>query len=64
MNQPYTMDINQAADAVLDFAPKIVYPYHFRGGGGNFSDVEQFKKLVESKNEEIEVRLRDWYGEE
>lgn len=28
MNLPYTMDINQAASAVLDFKPSIVYPYH------------------------------------
>ena len=31
MNLPYTMDVNQAAQAVLAFKPKIVYPYHYRG---------------------------------
>ena len=30
MNLPYTMDINQAASAVLEFKPKIVIPYHYR----------------------------------
>ena len=60
MNLPYTMDINQAADAVLEFEPKIVYPYHFRGKGG-FSDVAKFKDLVNSKNDQIEVRIREWY---
>jgi L-ascorbate metabolism protein UlaG (beta-lactamase superfamily) len=30
MNLPYTMDINQAASAVLEFRPKIVYPLHDR----------------------------------
>ncbi len=60
MNVPYTMDINQAADAVLDFKPKIVYPYHYRGQGG-LSDVEKFKELVEKGNQGIEVRLRKWY---
>ncbi|MBS1663459.1 MAG: MBL fold metallo-hydrolase [Bacteroidetes bacterium] len=60
MNLPYTMDINEAADAVLAFKPKIVYPYHYRGQGG-FSDVEGFKKLVEAKDKNIDVRLRDWY---
>ncbi|WP_372765999.1 MBL fold metallo-hydrolase [Lutibacter sp.] len=60
MNLPYTMDINQAADAVLEFQPKIVYPFHYRGQDG-FSDTEAFKKLVNTKNKNIEVRLRNWY---
>jgi len=60
MNLPYTMDIKEAADAVLAFSPKIVYPYHYRGTGG-LSDVEGFKKLVEAGNKNIEVRLRNWY---
>ncbi|MCM2301193.1 MAG: MBL fold metallo-hydrolase [Flavobacteriaceae bacterium] len=62
MNLPYTMDFETAADAVLDFKPAIVYPYHFRGKDG-FSDVEAFKALVFEKNPDIEVRLRIWYPE-
>ena len=42
MNLPYTMDIHQASGAVLDFKPKIVYPFHYRGKEG-LSDVETFK---------------------
>lgn len=61
MNLPYTMDVDQAASAVLEFAPGVVYPYHYRGGGGQFSDIEAFKTLVNSSNPSIEVRLRDWY---
>ncbi|MDQ3291436.1 MAG: MBL fold metallo-hydrolase [Bacteroidota bacterium] len=60
MNLPFTMDINQAADAVLAFKPKTVYPYHYRGQEG-LSDVEAFKKLVNDKNPQIDVRLRSWY---
>ena len=60
MNLPYTMDVNQAASAVLEFKPKIVYPYHFRGQGG-FSDVNTFKKLVNEGNKDIDVRLVNWY---
>jgi len=60
MNLPYTMDIKEAADAVLAFRPKIVYPYHYRGQGG-LSDVNGFKQLVEAGNKGIEVRLRNWY---
>lgn len=62
MNLPYTMDINQASSAVLEFKPKIVYPYHYRGQGG-LADVQAFKKLVNEKNPSIEVRLRNWYVE-
>ncbi len=60
MNLPYTMDVEQAADAVLDFKPRVVYPYHYRSSDG-FSDVEKFKSLVNAGNKNIEVRLRDWY---
>lgn len=60
MNLPYTMDINEAADAVLEFKPHIVYPYHYRGQGG-LSDVAAFKAKVEAGNKAIEVRLRNWY---
>jgi L-ascorbate metabolism protein UlaG (beta-lactamase superfamily) len=56
------MDIDQAASAVLEFKPKIVYPYHYRGQGG-LNDVGAFKKLVNEGNKSIEVRLRNWYPE-
>ena len=62
MNLPYTMDIEQASSAVLEFKPKIVYPYHYRGQGG-LNDVEGFKKLVNEVNPSIDVRLRNWYVE-
>tara|TARA_R110002073_G_scaffold72537_1_gene177394 strand:+ start:391467 stop:392231 length:765 start_codon:yes stop_codon:yes gene_type:complete len=61
MNLPYTMSVEQAASAVLEFKPKIVYPYHYRGNP-DMSDTEVFKKLVNDKNQKIEVRLRDWYS--
>ena len=55
MNLPYTMTVEQAASAVLEFKPKVVFPYHYRG-----SDIEKFKQLV-SANKDIEVRSLDWY---
>jgi L-ascorbate metabolism protein UlaG (beta-lactamase superfamily) len=58
MNLPYTMDVDHAAQAVLAFKPKIVYPYHYRGK--EMSDVEKFKSLV-TKDKAIEVRLLKWY---
>lgn len=60
MNLPYTMDIDQAASAVLDFKPEIVYPFHYRGQGG-LNDVASFKSIVTKADPEIEVRLRNWY---
>lgn len=60
MNLPYTMEIDIAADAVLEFQPKIVYPYHYRGKP-EISDINAFKNLVNDKNPNIEVRLRNWY---
>lgn len=61
MNLPYTMDVETAADAVLDFSPAVIYPFHFRGGGGVFGDVELFKTIVNKGNSDIDVRLRNWY---
>ncbi|MEQ9438787.1 MAG: MBL fold metallo-hydrolase [Cyclobacteriaceae bacterium] len=62
MNPPYTMSVEQAADAVLEFQPKVIYPFHYRSPDG-LNDVEKFKELVNSKNKNIEVRLRAWYPE-
>ncbi len=62
MNLPYTMPVDQAAEGVLAFAPKKVYPYHYRGQDG-LADVEKFKSLVEEKSDSIEVILLDWYPE-
>ncbi|OGF74118.1 MBL fold metallo-hydrolase [Candidatus Giovannonibacteria bacterium RIFCSPHIGHO2_02_43_16] len=60
MNLPYTMDVEEASRAVLAFAPKQVYPYHYRGPDG-LSDIQKFKELVESGNPNIEVILLNWY---
>jgi L-ascorbate metabolism protein UlaG (beta-lactamase superfamily) len=56
MNLPYTMDVNEAAQAVITFKPKAVYPYHYRG-----QDVNTFKSLVNTGDKSIDVRLREWY---
>ncbi len=60
MNLPYTMPIKSAASAVLEFKPKKVYPYHYRGTEG-LSDVGQFKSLVHKGDQNIEVILLNWY---
>jgi len=55
MNLPYTMTVEQAASAVREFRPKIVYPYHYKN-----SDLEKFKQLV-GTDAGVEVRLKNWY---
>lgn len=60
MNLPYTMDVDQAADAVSEFKPAIVYPYHYRGQGG-LSDVASFKNKVNEATPVVDVRLKNWY---
>lgn len=60
MNLPYTMSVEAAAEGVLAFQPKEVYPYHYRGQGG-LADVEKFKALVNEENKDIQVRLLNWY---
>ena len=59
MPLPYTMTVENAADAVLTFNPKQVYPYHYRGVNG-LSDVSKFNDLV-AKDPTIEVVQLDWY---
>ena len=59
MNLPYTMEVTAAAGAVLEFRPKVVFPYHYRGKSG-MSDLDQFQSLV-AKDPGIEIRLLEWY---
>lgn len=54
MNLPYTMTPEEAADAVREFHPKVVYPYHYRE-----SDTKLFAKGLEGTG--IDVRLWNWY---
>ncbi len=63
MNLPYTMTEESAADAVLEFQPKEVYPYHYRGRP-DVSDVNKFKELVHQGNPDIRVIQLDWYPNE
>jgi L-ascorbate metabolism protein UlaG (beta-lactamase superfamily) len=62
MNLPYTMTVQKAAEAIRQFKPKIVYPYHYRGGDGKKADLEELKKLV-GQDSGVEIRIRDWYAE-
>ncbi|MCA0922287.1 MBL fold metallo-hydrolase [Pseudooceanicola nanhaiensis] len=57
MNLPYTMTEEQAASGVAAFAPKVVYPYHYRD-----SDPEKFAQLLSDEGAETEVVIGPWYG--
>jgi len=60
MNLPYTMSVEAAANATLDFVPKTVIPYHYRTPDG-LSDVGKFRDLVNAGNPSIRVILGNWY---
>lgn len=60
MNLPYTMDAEQAADGVADFAPDFVYPYHYQGEEGG-QDPARFAELLAQTDAETAVRMGEWY---
>lgn len=60
MNLPYTMTVESAASAVLDFKPKKVYPYHYRGTDG-MSHIGRFKTIVNTGDSNINVVQLNWY---
>ncbi len=62
MNLPYTMTVQKAAEAIRQFKPKIVYPYHYRSGDAKKADLEELKKLV-GNDSGVEIRVRGWYSE-
>ena len=54
MNLPYTMTPQEAAELVLAFKPKVVYPYHSLG-----ADLPAFEKALAGSG--VEARIRNWY---
>jgi len=60
MNQPYTMTVSEATNAVSAFHPRIVYPYHYRDQSGASGNATVFKQRLRPELG-IEVRLRNWY---
>ena len=58
MNLPYTMTESSAASAVMEFKPKKVIPYHYRGRP-NVSNLDLFEELITDPS--IEVIRLDWY---
>ena len=62
MNLPFTMAVEQAADAVAEFAPAVVIPYHYRGRDDGTQDPEAFAQLLADAGAGTEVELHDWYN--
>src|SRR5204862_2015977 len=46
MNQPFTMTVEEATDAVTGFRPKVVYPYHYRDQNGATTNPAVFKQWL------------------
>ena len=55
VNQPYTMTVEQAAQAVKAINPKIFYPYHY-GQTDQKTDIDRLVKLLNGSG--IDVRVR------
>ena len=62
MNLPYTMSVEKAADAIRQFKPKIVYPYHYRSGDGTKADFGAAQEARRASSG-VEIRVREWYPE-
>ncbi len=60
MNQPFTMTVAEATNAVTAFRPKVVYPYHYRDQSGASANAANFKQQLRPELG-VEVRLRKWY---
>ncbi|MDG1377581.1 MAG: MBL fold metallo-hydrolase [Yoonia sp.] len=61
MNLPFTMDAQAAAEAVSEFAPKNVYPYHYRGRDNGTQDPAEFAEMLTAA---IETKYGNWYGDQ
>jgi L-ascorbate metabolism protein UlaG (beta-lactamase superfamily) len=58
MNLPFTMDAEAAASAVNEFAPRVCYPYHYRGRDDGTQDPTEFAQMV---SEATKTHLGNWY---
>ena len=47
----YTMNMNEAVDAVLAIRPKIAIPMHYNFLEGLHANADEFKRMVESKSD-------------
>lgn len=55
VNQPFTMTVDEAVDAIKALRPKVFYPYHY-GGSDQKTDIN---RLVEETKQLTDVRIRN-----
>jgi L-ascorbate metabolism protein UlaG (beta-lactamase superfamily) len=60
MNLPYTMGVEEAAEATIAIAPTVAIPYHYRGPDG-LADLAQYERLVALPGRPIRVERLPWY---
>ena len=60
MNVPFTMTVTQAASAIRDFRPRVIYPYHYRNSDNSLANFQTLRKQL-GTDLGIELRLRAWY---
>lgn len=60
MNVPFTMTVTQAASAIREFRPRIIYPYHYRNSDNTYANFQTLRKQL-GTDLGIELRLRQWY---
>lgn len=54
----YTMDWKQAAEYIAEIKPKAVIPTHYGSIVGNKTDGQDFQKMLESADKNIQVELK------
>jgi L-ascorbate metabolism protein UlaG (beta-lactamase superfamily) len=54
VNQPYTMTVDQTAEAVRAIHPTIFYPYHY----GQVEEQTDINRLVELVKDITDIRIR------
>ena len=55
VNQPFTMTVDEALDAIKTIHPKVFYPYHY-GGTDQKTDIN---RLTEEGKKYTDVRIRN-----
>ena len=58
MNLPFTKSAEAAAQSVSEFAPKYIYPYHYRGHDNGTQDPAEFAGMLKGA---IETKYGNWY---
>lgn len=61
MNLPYTMSVDEAANATAALVPDVITPYHYRNVDGTLSNLTEFKDLVAQRAPSVDVDILNFY---